>query len=118
MSSSLKAVHQRNSDAEAVQARVELGGKGIFCLWQQLSLLYQIRGEVSADLPPSQNYLVADEPGSTITFGFSTKLGMVQMHSLRSATFGLGTVYCWVDDERDKGVKLDGYWDLPFNIGR
>lgn len=28
----------------------------------------------------------------------------------RSAMFGLGSVLCWVDSERDAGVVIDGYW--------
>jgi hypothetical protein len=28
----------------------------------------------------------------------------------RSAKFGLGSVLCWVDDERDQGTIIDGYW--------
>ncbi|RSH82182.1 hypothetical protein EHS25_006115 [Saitozyma podzolica] len=66
----------------------------------------------------AKNYLIADEPGSTVTFGFSTQLGSVQLHYLRSASFGLGTVFCWVDDELDKGVTIVGYWNEIYNIGR
>jgi hypothetical protein len=53
-----------------------------------------------------------------VTFGFSTQLGSVQLHYLRSASFGLGTAFCWVDDERDKGVTIVGYWNEIYNIGR
>lgn len=28
----------------------------------------------------------------------------------RSAMFGLGSVLCWVDDDREKGTVIDGYW--------
>lgn len=28
----------------------------------------------------------------------------------RSAKFGLGSVLCWVDDDRDSGTVIDGYW--------
>jgi hypothetical protein len=28
----------------------------------------------------------------------------------RSAVFGLGSVLCWVDDARDTGTVIDGYW--------
>jgi hypothetical protein len=28
----------------------------------------------------------------------------------RSAKFGLGSVLCWVDGEREAGVVIDGYW--------
>lgn len=72
------------------------------------------RGAI-ADL---QNYLVADKPGSTIEFGFSTAIGNVDLYFLRSKEFGLGNARCWVDDDRDKAVKLEGYWTLGSNVGQ
>ena len=56
-------------------------------------------------------YLISNTPGSTFTFGLDTSLGVVKMYSLRSKTFGLGTVECWVDGQRDRSVKVNGYWD-------
>ncbi|GFZ43067.1 hypothetical protein JCM24511_00785 [Saitozyma sp. JCM 24511] len=66
----------------------------------------------------AKHYLIADQPGSTITFGFSTQIGAVRMNFLRSETFGLGSVVCWVDNDRDRGTVLDGYWNEPYNIGK
>lgn len=40
------------------------------------------------------------------------------MNFLRSETFGLGSVVCWVDNDRDRGTVLDGYWNEPYNIGK
>jgi len=56
-------------------------------------------------------YLISQTPGSTVTFRLETSLGVVKMYSLRSKTFGLGTVECWADDERDRAVKVEGYWN-------
>jgi len=55
-----------------------------------------------------------------VTFSFSTKIGIVYLQNLHSATFGLGMVSCWVDglSGKDRAVKVDSYWDLPYNIGR
>ena len=66
----------------------------------------------------NQNYIRATEPHSKIGINFSTALGTVQLHYLRSAIFGLGSVFCWVDDERDKGVTIIAYWKEIYNIGR
>ena len=66
-----------------------------------------------------QKYLIAHEPGATVSFDFkTTSLGIVHIDFLRSATFGLGSVECWVDDDTDRKKKLEGYWNLPYNIGR
>ena len=45
------------------------------------------------------------------TVPIDTRLGVIKMYSLRSKTFGLGSVWCWVDEEREKGVRADGYWE-------
>ena len=56
-------------------------------------------------------YLVSHQPGSRVTFRLETNVGVVKMYSLRSRTFGLGTVECWTDNERHKAVRVEGYWD-------
>jgi len=58
-----------------------------------------------------KSYLVAHVPGATVSFEMETSLGVVKMYSLRSMTFGLGSVECWVDRERDRAVKVVGWWD-------
>jgi hypothetical protein len=30
----------------------------------------------------------------------------------QSATLGLGSVYCWVDDDRSDGTRVDGWWEI------
>ncbi|OCF40181.1 hypothetical protein I317_06005 [Kwoniella heveanensis CBS 569] len=64
-------------------------------------------------------YLVARVPGARVSFELETSVGLVKMYSLRSKTFGLGSVKCWADDEVDKSVRVDGWWDNgDANIGR
>lgn len=88
---------------------MELGEKGTL----------RTRNEEREDLlTAAQNYLVADKPGAKVSFPFSTKLGVVELHYLRSAIFGLGSVKCWVDDDVDHVEIIEGYWDLEYNIAR
>ncbi|WWC65459.1 uncharacterized protein I303_108077 [Kwoniella dejecticola CBS 10117] len=65
-----------------------------------------------------KHYLIADKPGSKVSFPVSTTLGQVQLHYLRSYQYNLGSAKCWIDDDKDKGVRLDGAWKEPYNIGR
>ncbi|KAK8850316.1 hypothetical protein IAR55_004233 [Kwoniella newhampshirensis] len=65
-----------------------------------------------------KHYLVSDEPGSKVSFKVSTTLGSVQLHYLRSYQYNLGSAKCWIDNDTDKAMRLDGYWKEPYNIGR
>lgn len=65
-----------------------------------------------------KHYLVADVPGSRASFNLSTSLGKIELQYLRSYQYHQGSAKCWIDDEVDKAIKLDGYWKEPFNIGR
>lgn len=56
-------------------------------------------------------YLVAREPGSWAKFELETGLGVVKVYALKSKTFGLGNIECWVDNERDRSVEVEGWWD-------
>ena len=56
-------------------------------------------------------YLVGKRPGARVSFNLRTNFGVVKMYSLRSREFGLGTVECWVDEQRDIAVKVVGFWD-------
>ncbi|KAH8090423.1 hypothetical protein HD553DRAFT_266702 [Filobasidium floriforme] len=68
---------------------------------------------------PQKVYLKADEPGSKLTFDIETRLGTIKLYSLRSKTFGLGSIDCWVDDREEDKVRADGWWDNgDLNIGR
>ena len=56
-------------------------------------------------------YLLARQPGSSVTFQLDTSVGIVKMYSLRSRTFGLGSIECWADEDRLRAKRIDGYWD-------
>ncbi|KZS87476.1 hypothetical protein SISNIDRAFT_491045 [Sistotremastrum niveocremeum HHB9708] len=70
-------------------------------------------------------YYRATVPGSTISFNIEVgPLGRARVSYLRSKSFGLGSVWCWVevegvpDSEKRFGHKLDGYWDRDkINVG-
>ncbi|ODN73349.1 hypothetical protein, variant 2 [Cryptococcus amylolentus CBS 6039] len=64
-----------------------------------------------------KNYWVSDEPISKADFNFTTVLGTVKLFYLRSKTFRLGNIACWVDDDDHKAVTLIGYWEMTYNIG-
>lgn len=38
--------------------------------------------------------------------------GTVAVGYQRSANYGLGSVFCWVDDDKHHGRRLDGYWTI------
>jgi hypothetical protein len=59
-------------------------------------------------------YMVARKPGATISFEMETQVGWIKMYSLKSKTFGLGTVKCWVDDDLDQSVNIAGWWDNAY----
>jgi hypothetical protein len=56
-------------------------------------------------------YLVAYKPGSWARFDLDTSLGVVKVYALKSRSFGLGDLWCWIDQARDDGVRVEGYWD-------
>lgn len=56
-------------------------------------------------------YLVATVPGSWAKFELRTALGVVKVYALKSKTFGLGNVECWIGDDRDHSVEVEGWWD-------
>lgn len=60
---------------------------------------------------PDKLYLLARQPGARVSFELETIVGTIKMYSLRSKTFGLGTVECWIGDARDRAVKVVGWWD-------
>jgi hypothetical protein len=64
-----------------------------------------------------KHYWISTEPGATISFAFSTVLGEVSLHYLRSKIFGLGNAWCWVDEAKDAGIRLEGWWNEVFNVG-
>jgi hypothetical protein len=42
----------------------------------------------------------------------SDATGTVAVGYQRSAHYGLGSVWCWVDKDRAGGVRLDGFWEI------
>jgi len=75
---------------------------------------------------PDKVYIRATVPGSRVAFNIKVGPGgTVRVTFLRSKTFGMGSVSCWVgpplteeDDAgaaevgRDKAVRLDGWWKV------
>ncbi|GAW09144.1 capsule structure designer protein [Lentinula edodes] len=62
---------------------------------------------------PGKVWLTAKKPGVKAAFNVQTSaLGRVRVTYLRSGSYGLGSVWCWLDDNREKGKRLDGYWTL------
>ncbi|KAJ3786705.1 hypothetical protein GGU10DRAFT_418738 [Lentinula aff. detonsa] len=62
---------------------------------------------------PGKVWLTARKPGVKAAFNVQTSaLGRVRVTYLRSESFGLGSMWCWLDDNRQKGRRLDGYWHL------
>ncbi|KAJ3829210.1 hypothetical protein F5880DRAFT_548975 [Lentinula raphanica] len=60
---------------------------------------------------PEKVWLTGRKPGSKVAFRMRTSaLGRVRVTYLRSESYGLGSAWCWVDEEREKGHRLDGWW--------
>lgn len=69
--------------------------------------------------------MVADEPGARVVFDLRLGvIGRVRVTYLKSRTFGLGRLACWVERTKDgevvksARVGLDAYWDLDLNVAR
>ncbi|KAF8511952.1 hypothetical protein BU17DRAFT_54299 [Hysterangium stoloniferum] len=57
-------------------------------------------------------YLMADKPGDYVKF--EVEVGVMQrvrITYLRAKTFGLGNVWCWVDDDQPR-TPVQGWWDI------
>ncbi|QRV91601.1 GDSL-like lipase/acylhydrolase family protein [Ceratobasidium sp. AG-Ba] len=66
-----------------------------------------------------KTYLIARDPGANLTFDIQVgPAGVVKLEYLRSKTFGLGMLRCWIGGNEANGVTIDGYWDLSLNIAR
>lgn len=64
----------------------------------------------------SQPYLVGRNPGDVIRLRFHTELGSASLFYQRSKKYGLGIIYCWVDDDEEIGVYMDGYWNKDQSV--
>ncbi|KAJ4470799.1 hypothetical protein J3R30DRAFT_3530589 [Lentinula aciculospora] len=61
---------------------------------------------------PGKVWLTGRKPGVVLAFKVLTSaLGRIRVTYLRSESYGLGSAWCWVDEERNKGKRLDGYWE-------
>lgn len=60
---------------------------------------------------PEKTYLFANETGASFEYEIETRMGTIKMYSLRSKTFGLGSIGCVVDGDESTWVRADGYWD-------
>lgn len=64
---------------------------------------------------PDKEYIRAAAPGSHVVFDFHSGaegIANLKVTYLKSKTFGMGSVLCWVDDLKDKGRRLDGWWNV------
>lgn len=61
------------------------------------------RSEVVTSTMAKRQYPDAEEiiDGARVVIGFQ-----------KSATLGLGSVYCWVDDDRASGTRVEGWWEI------
>ncbi|GAA5854285.1 hypothetical protein JCM9279_005109 [Rhodotorula babjevae] len=65
-----------------------------------------------------KQYLVADEPGASVTFRVEVGAGGTVMADwLHSRFYDLGDVSVYLDGDKAKAAKLTGYWDLGWSIG-
>ncbi|ELU43286.1 capsule structure designer protein [Rhizoctonia solani AG-1 IA] len=59
-----------------------------------------------------KKYFLAREPGAIVTFDIHVgPMGVVKLEYLRSKTFGLGFIRCWIGEDNGGGVEIDGYWE-------
>lgn len=66
-----------------------------------------------------KKYLVGREPGVAATFDiYIGPSGIVKLEYLRSKTFGMGMVRCWIGEDNGGGTTFDGYWEENLNIAR
>jgi hypothetical protein len=68
-----------------------------------------------------KQYLIANKPGSTVSYSIKVGLGgTILVDWLRSRFYDLGDVEVYLDQDRgdrSKVVRLTGYWDLGWSIG-
>ena len=56
---------------------------------------------------------MAREPGSTVKFEVVVGvMRRVRITYLKSKTFGLGDILCWLDNDRQKGTKVVSWWNI------
>lgn len=63
-----------------------------------------------------KHYLVADKPGSTVTFDIDVSAGSVFVEVFKSPKYDLGDVFCFIDTNRTNGAVIPGWHDKQYNI--
>ncbi|KAH7106458.1 hypothetical protein BKA62DRAFT_612217 [Auriculariales sp. MPI-PUGE-AT-0066] len=65
-----------------------------------------------------KTYIRATEPGARISFAVPVRggLGRVRVQYLQSATFGLGVIKCWLDEDVAHAKHIDGFWTHDVNL--
>lgn len=63
-------------------------------------------------------YIAADNPGDKITFLIETNKGIVYLYVLKSNNYNLGNIFCWIDDDKENGKEILGYWNISRSIGQ
>ena len=61
-----------------------------------------------------KTYVRATEPGAKVAFKFPMAeggMGRVRFQWLRSKSFGMGIAKCWLNEDEDKALLFDGFWD-------
>jgi len=62
---------------------------------------------------PDKLFYRATQPGDNVTFKLTTSsVGRIRVTYQRSRDYGLGSLLCWVDDGREKAVRMDGWWNV------
>ncbi|KZO90812.1 hypothetical protein CALVIDRAFT_602699 [Calocera viscosa TUFC12733] len=63
-------------------------------------------------------YWTSSTSGKQISFKVYVETGTVGIFYLRSMRQGLGNAGCWVDNKRDYGVTVVGFWRHPVSIAQ
>jgi len=73
--------------------------------------LVTFRAHWVLEIIPDKTYLRATEAGDYAKFKITVGLvGRVRVSYLRSNTFGLGDIWCWMDDNKNMGRLFQGWW--------
>ena len=67
------------------------------------------------DAEDELHYWYSDSPGSLLKIPLKVGAGDIAVYYLKGPeTEGWGNVLCWVDDNAEGGVALQGSWDRPY----
>lgn len=65
----------------------------------------------------TKTYWRAESAGERADFPVEVVRGEVMVYILKSNRLGLGWARCWLDDDKNAAVLLDGYWSNDQSIG-